>query len=108
MKKFLDKEVFEIAYDAWVNHVQDLMDESDPYWQDRLLIARTEIEDYLQAYPEVINEEQLKAIEEADRWFFNHADEKTVQKVIQRIPDSLSVKYWWEDVDMLRKKRKEY
>jgi len=100
-----DKEVFELAYDAWVKHVQDLLDESDPYWQDRLLIARTEIEDYLEVHPEAVSEDQRKAIEKADRWLLDHADEKAIKKVIQGIPDKPSMKYWWEDIETLRKKR---
>ncbi len=105
MEKILDKDTFELAYDAWVNHVTDLLDEADPYWQDRLLIARTEIEDYLQQYPDEVTPEQRAAILKADEWLLENADNPAIKKAIQGIPDPPSQKYWWQDVNTLKKEK---
>lgn len=105
MEKILDKDTFELAFDAWVNHVTDLLDEADPYWQDRLLIARTEIEDYLQQYPDEVTPEQREAILKADEWLLENADNPAIKKAIQGIPEPPSPKYWWQDVNTLKEEK---
>jgi len=98
---------FEIAYDVWVNHIEDLLDERDSIWQDRIILTRDEIQEYLDKYPERVSQEQLKAIEKSDTWLISHIDHRIVRKVIEYRNEKPDMKYWWRNVGTILEKRRE-
>ena len=101
------RDSFELALEVWMHHVEELLDTSDPYWQDWILLARDEIQEYLDEHPQVLTEAQRRAIEDSDRWFLDHAHHPAIREVIEWIIAKPSMRYWWRSMDTIAQKREQ-
>lgn len=106
MDKITPKEIrewFPNAFIQYVNHYKDLANPDEfPEEQDIVMLARETIEDFLELFPDEVTKEQRKAIEKADRWILEHADEIIPQ--IRDFTNKPSLRYWWEHPSTLCKK----
>ncbi|APF20389.1 hypothetical protein [Caldithrix abyssi] len=69
---------------------------------DDLILCREEIEDFMELFPDELTDEQKKAIQKADRWILEHADQVIPQ--IRGFTNKPSAKYWWEHPSTLSQK----
>lgn len=107
MKPISEQEIFEITFESWTRHVEDLLKEDDPFWQDYLLLARSNLERYLQRHPEALSERQKKQLRQADDWLTAHGAEPAVLEAVRRIPSFVRAGFWWEDEEKLKERAHE-
>lgn len=107
MRQISEKEIFKITFDAWTRHYADLLNEDDPFWQDYLLLARSDLERYLIKHPSVLDDKQQRRLEQADEWLAANGTEPAVLAAVRRIPSFVRAGFWWEDEEKLKERARE-